>query len=310
MMYRYLLLGLVGCASIAVVVSLPTLEEVRGCVRSEVWPARLIALHTTADALIAAAYAWIPITLTMVWRRRKDIPFNWTLLCFAAFIVFCGLTHGMDILTTWRPVYWLSGEVKAATALVSLATAGLLTFRVYPSLLAIPSADALRSAAERAEREAAAAREAMVHAEEAKAQLAEANAKLSAMNERLGVTIRELSTPVLEIHEGILLVPIIGVVDSDRARLLMDTVGAEVSQRRARTILLDLTGVPVVDTAVADCLVKIASMVALLGARCVATGIQPAVARAIIDLGVDIAMPTRGSLAQGLAAAIQERDRR
>lgn len=305
-MDRRFLSVLVGLICLAPLVLLPTLQEVPGCIRAEVWPASLIRLHTVADGLIAAAYTWIPITLMMVWWRRKDIPFNWTLLCFAAFIVFCGLTHAMGIVTTWRPVYWLSGEIKAATALVSLATAALLTFRVYPSLLAIPSAGALQAAVDRAESEAAAAREATLRAEQAQALLAEANTKLSAMNEHLGIAVRELSTPVLEVHDGILLVPIVGTLDSDRARMLMETVAERISARRAQTILLDLTGVPLVDTAVASWLVKTAAMVGLLGARCVVTGIQPAVARAIIDLGVDISIPTRGSLSQGLAFALGE----
>ena len=115
-----------------------------GCIRSSVWPGGLIALHVLSDGLIALAYVWIPITLIAVWRKRDDIPFNWTLLCFAGFIVSCGLTHVMSIVTTWWPYYWLAGEIKAVTGLISIATAAVLAFRVYPSLLAIPSATALR----------------------------------------------------------------------------------------------------------------------------------------------------------------------
>lgn len=294
-------------ACIAAVVSLPTLEYVPGCIRSNVWPASLIALHVISDGLIALAYVWIPITLIAVWRKRDDIPFNWTLLCFAGFIVSCGVTHVMGIVTTWRPYYWLAGEIKAVTGLISIATAALLTFRVYPSLIAIPSADAMRRALERAERDAFAALRATADAEKAQAELAAANAKLSELNERLELSIRELSTPVLEVHPGILLVPIIGAIDADRAQLLMETIAAEVTARKAHTVLIDLTGVSVVDTAVTSYLIKTAATVALLGARCAATGIQPAVARTVVELGVALAMPTSGSLAQGLAQAIAER---
>lgn len=72
-------------------------------------------------------------------------------------------------------------------------------------------------------------------------------------------------------------------------------------------MILDLTGVPTVDTTVANYLIKTAATVALLGARCAATGIQPAVARTVVELGVDLRMPASGSLAQGLAAAIAGR---
>ncbi len=97
---------LIGLACVAAVASLPSLGYVPGCIRSDVWPASLIALHVISDGLIALAYVWIPITLIAVWRRRDDIPFNWTLLCFAGFIVSCGVTHVMGIVTTWRPSTW------------------------------------------------------------------------------------------------------------------------------------------------------------------------------------------------------------
>jgi anti-anti-sigma regulatory factor len=309
-MPRQWLLPVIVLACVAASVALPTLEYVRGCIRSDVWPASLIALHVISDGLIALAYVWIPLTLIAVWRRRNDIPFNWTLLCFAGFIVSCGATHVMGIVTTWRPLYWLAGEIKLLTGLISIATAALLTFRVYPQLLRIPSADALRRALERAEREAFAALRATADAEKAQAELAAANARLSELNTRLEVSIRELSTPVLEVHAGILLAPIIGAIDAERAQLLMEAISREVTARKAHTVLLDLTGVAMVDTAVANYLIKTAATVALLGARCAATGIQPSVARTVVELGVDLAMPTSGSLAQGLAQALAGRNTR
>ena len=310
-MLRSLSSALIGLACVAAVVaSLPTFEYVPGCIRSSVWPTSLIALHVLSDGLIALAYVWIPLTLIAVWRRRDDIPFNWTLLCFAGFIVSCGATHVMGIVTTWLPYYWLAGEIKAVTGLISIATAALLTFRVYPSLIAIPSAESLRRALERAEREAFAALRATADAEKAQAELAAANAKLVELNERLAGSIRELSTPVLEVHAGILLVPIIGFIDAERAQLLMETISAEVTTRKAHTVILDLTGVTVVDRAVADYLLKTATAVGLLGARCAATGIQPAVARTIVEHGVHLTMPTSGNLAQGLALAIADRGAR
>jgi hypothetical protein len=77
----------------------------------------------SGDALTVAAYTWIPITLLAVWRARSDIPMGWITLCFAAFIVLCGITHAVAILTNWFPVYWFAAEMKALTGLVSITTA-------------------------------------------------------------------------------------------------------------------------------------------------------------------------------------------
>src|SRR6201996_4767893 len=86
----------------------------------------VITLHVVSDALIALAYYSIPITLVYFVRKRKDLAFDWIFLSFAIFIVACGTTHLMEILNIWEPTYWLSGVIKAITALVSVATAILL----------------------------------------------------------------------------------------------------------------------------------------------------------------------------------------
>src|SRR5260370_28656265 len=79
----------------------------------------------------------IPITLVHFVRKRKDVPFNWMFLCFGMFIVGCGMTHVMEIVTLWRSTYWLSGVVKAVTAAASVPTAILLV-RLVPHALALP----------------------------------------------------------------------------------------------------------------------------------------------------------------------------
>ncbi|HYL10853.1 MAG TPA: diguanylate cyclase [Candidatus Acidoferrales bacterium] len=102
------------------------------------WNWRLILLHVTSDGLIALAYMSIPIALVRIVRKRKDLPFNWMFLCFGLFIVACGLTHAMEVVTLWQPVYWLSGTIKSVTAAASVATAVLLV-RLVPQALAIPN---------------------------------------------------------------------------------------------------------------------------------------------------------------------------
>jgi signal transduction histidine kinase/ActR/RegA family two-component response regulator len=116
------------------------------------WQAGILALHVIADSLIALAYFSIPFTLLYFVRRRKDLQFNWMYVCFAVFIVACGLTHLMEIWTVWEPVYWLSGGVKAVTALASVPTAMMLV-RLIPTALRLPSPAALRRSHNRLELE-------------------------------------------------------------------------------------------------------------------------------------------------------------
>jgi signal transduction histidine kinase/CheY-like chemotaxis protein len=118
------------------------------------WQPGILALHVIADALIALAYFSIPFALLFFVRRRKDLQFNWIYVCSAVFIIACGLTHLMEIWTVWEPVYWLSGGVKAVTALASVPTAILLV-RLVPTALRLPSPAALRRANQRLELEIA-----------------------------------------------------------------------------------------------------------------------------------------------------------
>ncbi|WP_219903854.1 hypothetical protein [Stenomitos frigidus] len=90
------------------------------------WQPSLVWLHLLSDALIAFAYYSIPLTLFYFVRQRRDLPFSWIFLLFATFIVSCGTTHILDIWTLWYPTYWVSGAVKAVTAIVSLLTAFVL----------------------------------------------------------------------------------------------------------------------------------------------------------------------------------------
>src|SRR5579872_5207081 len=107
------------------------------------WNTRLVWLHVVSDSLIALAYFSIPITLVHFIRKRQDLPFNWMFVCFGVFILACGATHATEVWTLWHASYWLSGAVKAVTALVSVPTAILLV-RLVPQALALPSPEELR----------------------------------------------------------------------------------------------------------------------------------------------------------------------
>ncbi|MBD3562769.1 PAS domain S-box protein, partial [Planktothrix sp. FACHB-1355] len=103
------------------------------------WKPGLVGLHIASDLAIAVAYYSIPITLLYFVRKRQDLPFNWVFLLCGAFIVACGTTHLMEIWTLWHPTYWLSGAIKAFTALVSAYTA-IQVANLMPKALALPSA--------------------------------------------------------------------------------------------------------------------------------------------------------------------------
>jgi len=126
--------------------------------------------------------------------------------------------------------------------------------------------------------------------------------------ERQRDTIRALSTPILQVGEDVIALPVLGVVDSARAADLMDRLLHAVVSRRARYAILDLTGVELVDTATADHLLQVARAVTLLGARAILSGIRPEVASVIVTLGVDLsAVQTVRNLREGIRLCMRDR---
>ncbi|MBG1265714.1 response regulator [Nostoc sp. WHI] len=109
------------------------------------WQTNLVWLHILSDAFIALAYYSIPATLFYFVHKRQDLPFDWIFLLFSAFIVACGTTHLIEIWTLWHPTYWVSGFVKAVTALISVITAVQLV-PLVPQALALPSPAQLEQA--------------------------------------------------------------------------------------------------------------------------------------------------------------------
>lgn len=117
--------------------------------------------------------------------------------------------------------------------------------------------------------------------------------------------IRELSTPVIRVHRRILLLPLVGTVDSHRAAQIMETLLMRVVEEQARAVIVDIAGVPTVDTMVADHLLKTTEAVRLLGAETILTGISAQIARTVVQLGVDISsMHTRSRLEDGIELAL------
>ncbi len=141
-------------------------------------------------------------------------------------------------------------------------------------------------------------------------QLAASEAAKTVLIERLRYSIDELSNPILEVWDDVLAMPIIGVVDSRRTADMVQRLLAEVARTQASFVIVDLTGVEIVDTSTADHLMKLIRKVELVGARCVLTGIRPAVAETLVDIGVDFGrITTLRNLKHGLREALRHAQR-
>ena len=101
-------------------------------------------------------------------------------------------------------------------------------------------------------------------------------------------TLMEMSTPVTQIWEGVLLLPIVGIVDSKRAHEIMNATLKKIAETQARAFIMDISGVAVVDTAVANYLIKVTKATRLMGCECTISGVSPAIAQTIVELGIDV----------------------
>lgn len=116
----------------------------------------------------------------------------------------------------------------------------------------------------------------------------------------------ELSTPVVQIWDRIICLPLIGTLDSRRTQLMMERLLERIVRTRAEVAILDITGVPTVDTQVANYLIKTVTAVRLLGSTCIVTGVGPSIAQTIVHLGIDLAgITTRNQLSDGIRLAFE-----
>ena len=119
-------------------------------------------------------------------------------------------------------------------------------------------------------------------------------------------SLMEMSTPVTEIWEGVLLLPIVGIIDSHRAQDIMNAGLTKIAETRARIFILDISGVGVVDTAVANYLINITRATRLMGCEATISGVSPAIAQTIVELGIDVGrMKTTATMQDALAGAFR-----
>ena len=152
---------------------------------------------------------------------------------------------------------------------------------------------------------------------EAKSELNQALAQQEAVNRELEgkletiemqqAAIRELSTPIIEVWAGVLCLPVVGIVDSQRSAEMTETLLETIVAKQARMAIVDITGIDVMDTKTADHFIKMARAVRLLGAECIVSGINPGIAQTLTHIGVDLTgVRTLRSLRDALQLYLKE----
>ncbi|WP_108671722.1 RsbT co-antagonist protein RsbRA [Peribacillus acanthi] len=125
------------------------------------------------------------------------------------------------------------------------------------------------------------------------------------------IALQELSAPLIPVLEGITVMPLVGTIDTERAKQIMENLLNGAVKHRSEVVLIDITGVPVVDTMVAHHIIQAAEAVRLIGAKCMLCGIRPEIAQTIVNLGINLnEIVTKNSLKKGIEAALEITNRK
>ena len=125
------------------------------------------------------------------------------------------------------------------------------------------------------------------------------------------VALQELSAPLIPVMDRITIMPLIGTIDTERAKLIMENLLQGTITHNSEVVLIDITGVPVVDTMVAHHIIQAAEAVHLIGAKCILVGIRPEIAQTIVNLGIDLSeFSTKSSLQKGFTTALEITNRK
>ncbi|WP_077210592.1 RsbT co-antagonist protein RsbRA [Bacillus dakarensis] len=120
------------------------------------------------------------------------------------------------------------------------------------------------------------------------------------------IALQELSAPLIPVFDGVSVMPLIGAIDTERAKQIMENLLNGVVKNRSEVVLIDITGVPVVDTMVAHHIIQAADAVRLVGAKCMLVGIRPEIAQTIVNLGINLnQFTTKNTLKKGMEAALE-----
>ncbi|MBL3649709.1 RsbT co-antagonist protein RsbRA [Bacillus sp. RHFS10] len=125
------------------------------------------------------------------------------------------------------------------------------------------------------------------------------------------IALQELSAPLIPVFENITVMPLVGTIDTERAKRIMENLLNGVVKHRSQVVLIDITGVPVVDTMVAHHIIQASEAVRLVGAKCLLAGIRPEIAQTIVNLGIDLSqIITKNTLQKGIQTALEMTDRK
>lgn len=125
------------------------------------------------------------------------------------------------------------------------------------------------------------------------------------------IALQEVSAPLIPIFDNITVMPLVGTIDTERAKRIMENLLQGVVKHRAQVVLIDITGVPVVDTMVAHHIIQASEAVRLVGAKCLIVGIRPEIAQTIVNLGINLEqVVTKNSLQKGVEAALEMTNRK
>ncbi|WP_404469382.1 RsbT co-antagonist protein RsbRA [Sutcliffiella horikoshii] len=125
------------------------------------------------------------------------------------------------------------------------------------------------------------------------------------------IALQELAAPLIPVFDKISVMPLVGTIDTERARQIMENLLQGVVKHRAEVVLIDITGVPVVDTMVAHHIIQAAEAVRLVGAKCLLVGIRPEIAQTIVNLGINLdQIITKNSLKKGIETALELTNRK
>lgn len=120
------------------------------------------------------------------------------------------------------------------------------------------------------------------------------------------IALKELSAPLIPVFEKIAVLPLVGTIDSERSRQIMENLLYGVVQNKSEVVLIDISGVPIVDTVVAHHILQAADAVRLVGSKCMLVGIRPEIAQTIVDLGIDLKhITTTSTLQRGIEQALE-----
>lgn len=125
------------------------------------------------------------------------------------------------------------------------------------------------------------------------------------------IALQELSAPLIPVFEHITVMPLVGTIDTERAKKIMENLLNGVVKHRSQVVLIDITGVPVVDTMVAHHIIQASEAVRLVGAKCLLVGIRPEIAQTIVNLGIDLSqVTTKNTLQKGIQTALEMTNRK